>query len=99
VKRASITEAKNGLSALLDRVRHGETVLIEDRGRAVAQLTPVSRTEPGLDADRLAELERRGIVRPARSPKPAASVLSKPPRPRRAQALSQSVIDERARGW
>jgi prevent-host-death family protein len=30
---ASISEAKNSLSALVDRVRRGETVLISDRGR------------------------------------------------------------------
>jgi prevent-host-death family protein len=99
VKRASITEAKNQLSALLDRVRQGETVLIEDRGRAVAQLAPVPRTERGLDADRLAGLERRGVVRPARSPKASRILLSRPPRARRPHALSQAVIDERARGW
>ena len=38
MKKATITEAKNQLSALIDRVRHGETIVITDRGRPVARL-------------------------------------------------------------
>lgn len=34
----TVTEAKNGLSALIDVVRTGETVLIVDRGRPVDRL-------------------------------------------------------------
>ena len=94
-----MTEAKNRLSALLDRVRHGETVLIEDRGTAVAQISPVARVEGGLDADRLARLERSGIVRPPQSPEPSALLLTPPPRPNRPQPLSRLVADERANGW
>jgi hypothetical protein len=32
MKKATITEAKNQLSALIDQVRHGETIVITDRG-------------------------------------------------------------------
>ena len=42
MKTATITEAKNGLSALIDRVRAGEQVLITDRGIPVARLEPVT---------------------------------------------------------
>ena len=38
MKKASITEAKNNLSALIDRVKAGASVLIVDRGRPVARL-------------------------------------------------------------
>ena len=41
MQRTSITEAKNNLSALIDRVRRGETVLICDRNRPVARMLPV----------------------------------------------------------
>jgi prevent-host-death family protein len=67
MKRTSITDAKNGLSALIDRVRHGETVIIEDRGLPVAQLTPVAGHANTTDGDRLARLERQGVLRPAAS--------------------------------
>ena len=42
MKKASITEAKNNLGALIDSVKGGSPVLIVDRGRPVARLEPVS---------------------------------------------------------
>lgn len=45
MKRATLTETKNHLSALIDRIRHGETVLILDHGRPVARLVPVLTEE------------------------------------------------------
>lgn len=99
MKRASVTEAKNRLSALLDRVRHGETVLIEDRGVPVAQLVPVVGASPGLDGDRLARLVRQGIVRPPRATRVARRLLTAPARPRKAVALSDLVRVERESGW
>jgi prevent-host-death family protein len=58
MKRTSISDARNRLSALIDRVRHGETIIIEDRGVPVARLEPVAPLE-GDDEGRLARLERR----------------------------------------
>lgn len=98
MKRASITEAKNRLSALLDRVRHGETIVIEDRGMPIAELAPVGARARGRDADRLARLERLGVVRPAAAPPPGKRLLTPPPRPRQPIALSDLVIRERREG-
>ena len=58
---ASISEAKAKLSALLDRVRAGETVTITDRGRPVAQIIPAAEVDD--DEGRLARLERAGLIR------------------------------------
>ncbi|MCP3964406.1 MAG: type II toxin-antitoxin system Phd/YefM family antitoxin [bacterium] len=33
MKTAALTETKNNLSVLIDQVRHGETILVLDRGR------------------------------------------------------------------
>lgn len=99
MKRASITEAKNRLSALLSRVRHGETVLIEDRGVAVAQIAPVAAATTGADRDALSRLERAGIVRPAASAGPSRIILTSPPRPARPVSLSRLVAEEREAGW
>ena len=41
MKKASITEAKNNLSALIDRVKGGSSILIVDRGRPVARIVPI----------------------------------------------------------
>jgi hypothetical protein len=67
MKKASITEAKNGLSALIERVKAGESALIMDRGRPVARLEP---TGAGADTDdvRRPRLIRDGIIRAARAP-------------------------------
>jgi prevent-host-death family protein len=62
MKTSTITEAKNGLSALIAQVRRGESVLILDRGVPVARLDPVTGTvDP---TGRLHRLERAGIIRP-----------------------------------
>ena len=100
MKRASITQAKNWLSALLDRVRHGETVVIEDRGIPVAQLVPVAGQLAGDDLGRLARLARQGRVRlPHGRPALSRLILTAPPRPARPVALSQSVRADRDSGW
>ena len=68
MRTATISDTKNSLSALLDRVRHGESILITDRGRPVARLEPVTTGtgKSGPDDGRLARLERAGIIRRAR---------------------------------
>ena len=92
MRSATITEVKNQLSAIIDRVRAGESVVVTDRGQPVATIEPV-RTDVD-DAARLVRLERSGIIRPA----------SKPPAPlqetlpvSRASAV-ETLIDERRAG-
>ncbi len=97
VKRASITEAKNQLSALIDRVRRGERVVIEDRGVPVARLDPVIDLAED-DDGRVARLERAGLVRRPDRPPPRGVLDSVPPRPARGARLSRAVLDERAEG-
>jgi prevent-host-death family protein len=64
MKKATISETKNRLSAYLELVKRGETVLILERDRPIARLVPVEVAGRG-DGARLAELERLGIVRRA----------------------------------
>lgn len=61
MKLATITEAKNGLSALLDQVRAGESILIVDRGTPVARLEPIA-AHPD-QSGRTQRLERAGLLR------------------------------------
>ena len=61
MQTVSVTEAKNNLSKLLKKVRHGQTILILDRKIPVARLEPLHGTEPGEDP-RLTELVRQGLV-------------------------------------
>jgi prevent-host-death family protein len=80
MQTASISEAKAKLSALLDRVKAGETITITDRGVPVARLTPLNGAGD-VDRDaRLERLERRGLVRrPARAPDMKAFLEAHPP--------------------
>jgi antitoxin (DNA-binding transcriptional repressor) of toxin-antitoxin stability system len=80
-------------------VRHGETVVIEDRGIPVAQLVPVAGQSTTDDGGRLARLERQGIVRTAASGVRVKLPSTLPPRPGGRIALSQLVIAERREGW
>jgi prevent-host-death family protein len=96
VRTATITEAKNQLSALIDRVRHGETVVITDRGRPVARLESVV-TDPAADpAGRLARLERRGLLKRAATPPPKA--LRPLSRTRRTSGALDLLLEERRSG-
>jgi prevent-host-death family protein len=94
MKRASITEAKNNLSALIDSVKGGSPVLIVDRGRPVARLEPVS-TFRSDDEGRLARLVREGVVRPARAGVHKGVFATKPPRPKGNASGVRALIDER----
>ena len=59
MKTATVTEAKNGLSALLDQVKAGGDVVITERGIPIARIVPIARAdEPDGRIDRL---ERAGI--------------------------------------
>lgn len=93
-----MTEAKNQLSALLAAVRAGESIVIVDRGVPVARLEGVARL--GEDSwDRLARLERSGVVHPSRQgSRTTELLLSAPPRAERGAGVTQALIDERRRG-
>jgi prevent-host-death family protein len=94
MKKASITEAKNNLSALIDGVKGGSPVLIVDRGRPVARLEPVGGLQPD-DGSQLARLVREGIVRTARVAMPKAISTTKPPRPKGSASGVRALVEER----
>jgi prevent-host-death family protein len=99
MKMATISETKNSLSALLDRVRHGETVLVTDRGRPVARIEPVAAAEePGIDQGRLARLERAGIIRRAREERLDEIARVPPPPPVAGGDILAALLDERRGG-
>ena len=98
MKTASITEAKNQLSALIDQVRHGDTVVITDRGRPVAQLASLAAEPNGSGEGRLDGLEREGVLRRGSGSGPLAEILRPPPRPKRGASVVQALLDERAEG-
>jgi prevent-host-death family protein len=56
-----VRELRDHLSRYLDRVRDGEEVVVTERGRPIARITPLSST------GRLDRLIAEGVVTPARS--------------------------------
>jgi len=99
MKKASITDAKNNLSALIDGVKAGSPVLIVDRGRPVARLEAVSHEGSGDNEDgRLPRLVRAGIVRPARASMSKSVFAAKPPRARGAVSGVEALLDDRRNG-
>ncbi len=85
MERATISQLKNNLSAFLRKVRAGETVLILDRNRPVARIERIGGE--GQADDRLAHLERQGLVRRALQPFPREMLEEPPPTP------GKSVLD------
>jgi prevent-host-death family protein len=95
----TITEAKNGLSALIDRVKGGQSVLILDRGVPVARLEPITsvrdqRDQPG----RLDRLERSGVLRRGLRPIDLDRLHAPGPRLPTGVSAASTLIEERRTG-
>lgn len=59
----TISHLKSHLSAVLDLVKGGNTLVVTDHGRPVAQISPYAAG----DVERtLVDLVRRGLIRPAK---------------------------------
>jgi antitoxin (DNA-binding transcriptional repressor) of toxin-antitoxin stability system len=83
---------KNKLSEYVRLAESGETVLITDRDRVVAELSPPRRElRAFLDEPALAELVRKGMLTPALRP-----FTSPPPRGKPVMKLKEllSLLDE-----
>src|SRR5690242_4163962 len=62
MKKATISQAKNKLSQLIDWVKAGETVIITDRSVPVARLEPIGPSRSNDPDGRLERLERQGLI-------------------------------------
>jgi prevent-host-death family protein len=92
----TITEAKNRLSALIDRVQAGESIVILERGRPVARLEPI--VEQDDPTGRLARLERAGIIKMGRGKPPLDLIRTPGPKIKPGFSLVDAVIEERRTG-
>jgi prevent-host-death family protein len=94
---ATITEAKNRLSALIDQARAGESILIVDRGTPVARLESAVSGAPDAEG-RIARLQRTGAIRSARKPPASELVSTKPPSPLKGASAVAALLEERREG-
>ncbi len=89
MKTAAVTELKNRLSHYLRAVSRGETVTVLDRGKPVAQLTPVAAVD-----EHLQRLAAEGIVRlPLRS---FPRDFWKRALPKSTRSTSEALLEDRA---
>jgi antitoxin (DNA-binding transcriptional repressor) of toxin-antitoxin stability system len=93
METVTISELKKRLSAYLKKVRAGQTILVLYRDQAIARLEPVVGADHG--EDRLARLERSGLVRRATRPVPLRSLRAVAARP--AAGVVEALIAERAK--
>lgn len=91
MQKATISQLKDRLSAYLKRVRAGQSVIIYDRDQPIAR---IERIESGSGGDdRLARLERAGLMRRGKGPDPFELLKAGAPKSRR--SVTQALIDER----
>ena len=93
MKTAGIAKLKATLSEYIDYVKSGEEVIVTDRGKPVARISPV---DGRLAADaRQADLVRRGIVRPGRGPITREFIESLPSANVSRQDIERIIREER----
>lgn len=95
MEKATISQLKNRLSAYLDKVRAGGTILILDRDEPIARLERVDAAAH--PADRVARLEKAGLLRRAARPPTSPDRLPKP-KARAARSVVEALIEERREG-
>ncbi len=86
-----IAVLKDELSAYLRRVRRGGRLSVTDRGRPIAQLTPLAATPEHAEETALLELESEGVLRRGRG---GALPTFRPIRVR-GRPVSSTLLDER----
>lgn len=89
MKTVSVSELKANLSAVLERVARGETVLVSSRGKRIARIAPLRRADAGSDEEALARLEAMGIIQ--RAEQPGNLDFLKMPRPKLKDGVS--IVD------
>jgi prevent-host-death family protein len=94
MKVANIATAKNQFSRLIERVKHGETILITERDRPVARLQPLDAGEPSLEM-----IHASGLLNPPEGLLDLAAFLAAPrPLTKTDGSLAGAINEEREQG-
>jgi prevent-host-death family protein len=95
IKTATVLKLKASLSEYLRQVKAGEEVLVTERGRPIAKLTPAVGSSAL--TQELVEMEKQGLVKIGRGKLPKDFWdLPRPTDPK--GRVSQSLIQEREQG-
>jgi prevent-host-death family protein len=92
MQKVGSRELKNRLGRYLGEVRKGQTILITDRGKAVAKLTPVGPSDQPEESllSVLRKLESEGMLRLAKRPLGKFRAV-----PSRGKSASEMIIEDR----
>ena len=93
MKTASISDLKNKLSAFLDLVRSGESILVLDRNVPIAVIERVdeqAQTDP-----RALKLERAGLMRRPVGGRTLDVAALREPAPKSSASVLHALIEER----
>ena len=100
MKTVTITNTKNHLSALLNFVRHGETIIITDRKQPIAQICPTQNKNISSN-DKLSILEKQGLLKrsESKSLKKLKEIINlAPPKSKGNSSIIDALLKERAEG-
>jgi len=96
MRTATVSKLKATLSKYLSRVKAGEEVIVTERGKPIARITPLT-PDDSATSPHLLELARAGLARPGADRLPDG--FWKLPRPRdRRGAGVKALLEERAEG-
>ena len=97
MERVSISKLKDQLSAYLRKVEEGQTLVVTDRNRPVAHLTPIASIES--ESERIARLVALGVItRPKAPPLSIEEIRRMRPVVPGARLL-EALLEEREEGW
>ena len=96
MKVVAVSELKASLSRYLAGVKVGEEVIITERGKPVARLTPIADPRNHEEL-RLREMERQGLIRMGSGKLPKGFWSLPRPSDPKGRAL-QALLDERRQG-
>lgn len=96
MKTAAVSELKALLSKYLSKVKAGEEVIVTDRGKPIAKIVPIKRSDTDFPAG-LLTLEQAGLARIGATSLPETFWSLPRPRDRAGRAL-QALLREREEG-
>jgi antitoxin (DNA-binding transcriptional repressor) of toxin-antitoxin stability system len=101
MKKAKIGELRNSLSRYLDHVRAGGRVMIYDRDTPIAEIVPLNKRtdKKKRDEERLARLERKGLVTRGKGGVGEWLKRWKPVRIPGGASVVEAILEERESGW
>jgi prevent-host-death family protein len=96
MKTTTVSKLKASLSEYLRSVKAGEEVLVTERGRPIAKLTPAASSN--FLPDHLVEMEKQGLIKLGSGKLPKG--FWDLPRPKDPKGLVvKAVLREREEGW